>query len=305
MNECNELESVFHTDAEMFSDFSRAIFFWQYSVVIEEAAEVLEAHVVTSLSPSCQHLILIGNEKCEHRHSSSNQSLQKILDRWPSAAKTTYMCLSTSERLPSGRITVRKARQQRNETLHVECSASYASWGGPIDCPFHLPDIKKPQFGSWVSRHFGNARERFLFGAHRERNTRPRRKKSSESVWSRSGLGFSPPSFDARIRSEYDNGFDNVLWSAASLRESAEESVYVATSPDFDRGQFSGRREWYHHSVAGEEQWRRKCRFSTHCQSHMRCSVACQKRLLFDWEYERSRKKQQIMEPNQPNLESQ
>ena len=27
MKECNELESVFHTDAEMFSDFSRAIFF--------------------------------------------------------------------------------------------------------------------------------------------------------------------------------------------------------------------------------------------------------------------------------------
>ena len=29
-------------------------------VIVEEAAEVLEAHIVTSLSPSCQQLILIG-----------------------------------------------------------------------------------------------------------------------------------------------------------------------------------------------------------------------------------------------------
>lgn len=29
-------------------------------VVVEEAAEVLEAHIITSLSASCQHLILIG-----------------------------------------------------------------------------------------------------------------------------------------------------------------------------------------------------------------------------------------------------
>lgn len=29
-------------------------------VVVEEAAEVLEAHIVTSLSKSCQQLILIG-----------------------------------------------------------------------------------------------------------------------------------------------------------------------------------------------------------------------------------------------------
>lgn len=29
-------------------------------VIVEEAAEVLEAHVVTALSASCQHLILIG-----------------------------------------------------------------------------------------------------------------------------------------------------------------------------------------------------------------------------------------------------
>ena len=29
-------------------------------VIVEEAAEVLEAHIITALSSSCQHLILIG-----------------------------------------------------------------------------------------------------------------------------------------------------------------------------------------------------------------------------------------------------
>lgn len=32
-------------------------------VVVEEAAEVLEGHVITTLSQDCQHLILIGDHK--------------------------------------------------------------------------------------------------------------------------------------------------------------------------------------------------------------------------------------------------
>lgn len=32
-------------------------------VIVEEAAEVFEAHVVTTLSRECQHLILIGDHK--------------------------------------------------------------------------------------------------------------------------------------------------------------------------------------------------------------------------------------------------
>lgn len=32
-----------------------------FSVIIEEAAEVLESHVVTSLTTECKHVILIGN----------------------------------------------------------------------------------------------------------------------------------------------------------------------------------------------------------------------------------------------------
>ena len=31
--------------------------------MVEEAAEVLESHIVTSLSPGCQHLILIGDHQ--------------------------------------------------------------------------------------------------------------------------------------------------------------------------------------------------------------------------------------------------
>ena len=31
--------------------------------IVEEAAEVLEAHIVTSLTPGCQHLILIGDHQ--------------------------------------------------------------------------------------------------------------------------------------------------------------------------------------------------------------------------------------------------
>lgn len=32
-------------------------------VIVEEAAEVLEAHIITTLSQACQHLILIGDHQ--------------------------------------------------------------------------------------------------------------------------------------------------------------------------------------------------------------------------------------------------
>ena len=31
--------------------------------IVEEAAEVMEAHIITSLTPGCQHLILIGDHQ--------------------------------------------------------------------------------------------------------------------------------------------------------------------------------------------------------------------------------------------------
>lgn len=39
-------------------------------VIVEEAAEVLEAHTITTLSQSCQHLILIGDHQQVRAHTS-------------------------------------------------------------------------------------------------------------------------------------------------------------------------------------------------------------------------------------------
>lgn len=38
-------------------------------VIVEEAAEVLEAHTVTTLSKACQHLILIGDHQQVRTHT--------------------------------------------------------------------------------------------------------------------------------------------------------------------------------------------------------------------------------------------
>ena len=43
-------------------------------VVVEEAAEIFEAHVITSLSPKCEHLILIG----DHVQLRPNPSVYKL-----------------------------------------------------------------------------------------------------------------------------------------------------------------------------------------------------------------------------------
>lgn len=37
-------------------------------VIVEEAAEVLEAHIITTLSKACQHLILIGDHQQVSAH---------------------------------------------------------------------------------------------------------------------------------------------------------------------------------------------------------------------------------------------
>lgn len=43
-------------------------------VIVEEAAEVLEAHTITTLSEACQHLILIGDHQQVRKHAD-NQPL--------------------------------------------------------------------------------------------------------------------------------------------------------------------------------------------------------------------------------------
>lgn len=38
-------------------------------VIVEEAAEVLEAHTITTLSEACQHLVLIGDHQQVRNHT--------------------------------------------------------------------------------------------------------------------------------------------------------------------------------------------------------------------------------------------
>ncbi|KAH3815145.1 hypothetical protein DPMN_143666 [Dreissena polymorpha] len=46
-------------------------------VIVEEAAEVLEAHIITPLSDGCKHIILIG----DHKHLRPNPSVYKLATR--------------------------------------------------------------------------------------------------------------------------------------------------------------------------------------------------------------------------------
>lgn len=46
-------------------------------VIVEEAAEVLESHIVTSLTSHCAHLILIGDHQ-QLRPSTANYFVEKV-----------------------------------------------------------------------------------------------------------------------------------------------------------------------------------------------------------------------------------
>lgn len=48
-------------------------------MIVEEAAEVLESHIVTSLTPGCQHVILIGDHQ-QLRPNPTVYDLQKNYD---------------------------------------------------------------------------------------------------------------------------------------------------------------------------------------------------------------------------------
>ena len=37
------------------------LIFFFFLVIVEEAAEIMEAHIIASLTEHCEHLILIGN----------------------------------------------------------------------------------------------------------------------------------------------------------------------------------------------------------------------------------------------------
>jgi superfamily I DNA and/or RNA helicase len=47
-------------------------------VIIEEAAEILEAHLVTSLTPACEHVILIG----DHQQLRPNPTVYELATKY-------------------------------------------------------------------------------------------------------------------------------------------------------------------------------------------------------------------------------
>ncbi len=47
-------------------------------MIVEEAAEIFEAHVITSLSPKCEHLILVG----DHVQLRPSPSVYKLATKY-------------------------------------------------------------------------------------------------------------------------------------------------------------------------------------------------------------------------------
>jgi hypothetical protein len=64
-------------------------FYSPFIVVVEEAAEVLESHVVCALSTSCQQLILIGKSNCNKTMVQIILYTFENLNRRPSATEAT------------------------------------------------------------------------------------------------------------------------------------------------------------------------------------------------------------------------
>ncbi|XP_048585567.1 NFX1-type zinc finger-containing protein 1-like isoform X2 [Nematostella vectensis] len=70
-------------------------------VIVEEAAEVMEAHIVTALSPACQHLILIG----DHKQLRPNTNVFKL-------ARDFKLDVSLFERMVNNKIPLVCLRKQ-------------------------------------------------------------------------------------------------------------------------------------------------------------------------------------------------
>lgn len=77
-------------------------------VIVEEAAEVLEAHTITTLSKACQHLILIGDHQqvIAHTDAPLSESVCAPLycDRLPSSEIAPFACpgVNLKDRLSYG-----------------------------------------------------------------------------------------------------------------------------------------------------------------------------------------------------------
>ena len=86
-------------------------------IIIEEAAEVFESHIMTSLSPSVQHLILIGDHK-QLRPKPNNYELEKEYN----------FAISLFERLIDNKfphVTLEIQHRMRPEIASLICPAIY------------------------------------------------------------------------------------------------------------------------------------------------------------------------------------
>ncbi|CAG0882921.1 unnamed protein product [Darwinula stevensoni] len=79
-------------------------------VIVEEAAEVMEAHIVTSLSRSCQQLILIG----DHQQLRPNPTVYEL-------ARKYHLDVSMFERAVNNGIQVKRLRIQHRMRPAISC----------------------------------------------------------------------------------------------------------------------------------------------------------------------------------------
>ena len=102
-------------------------------IIVEEAAEVLEAHIVASLTPSCQHLILIG----DHQQLRPNPEVYEL-------AKKYNLDVSLFERLIKNGVAYSKLKTQHRMRPEISKLLVPHIYSELVDHPtvFHFPTIR-------------------------------------------------------------------------------------------------------------------------------------------------------------------
>ncbi len=120
-----------------------------HAVVVEEAAEVLESHIVCCLSQSCQHLILIGMYNATRQNFCDNYDINglEILVRRSSAAEAVADCLQAGQGLQLGRFLVRTYAEERRPLRTASNPAPHATGSVLLAKAAHLRGLGGPPFG--------------------------------------------------------------------------------------------------------------------------------------------------------------
>ena len=102
-------------------------------IIVEEAAEVLEAHIVASLTPSCQHLILIG----DHQQLRPNPEVYEL-------AKKYNLDVSLFERLIKNGVAYSKLTTQHRMRPEISKLLVPQIYSELVDHPtvFRFPTIR-------------------------------------------------------------------------------------------------------------------------------------------------------------------